>query len=79
MAMPAAVESAYEIIDLWEEVQRLRMENAHLKEFRQKYFDEVQNSINHSGAMIGSILGALVDPNSRISKLHALEAAQEAK
>lgn len=63
------VDFAYQIIDLHEENLRLRSENEHLREYKQKYFDELDTSINHSKAMMGNLLTAMIDPNSRLNKM----------
>lgn len=76
--MPTVVDMAYEIIDLHEENMRLRSEVEFYKPFEQMYFAELDKSIEHSGAMTGHLLSAVLDPESVISKGHKAIAAERA-
>lgn len=67
-ALPLAVQMAREVLAMHEENEWLRAEVAELKEFRQKYLDELQHGINHSGQLIGTVLGAILDPGSRFNR-----------
>lgn len=67
MSKPIAVQMAYEVIDLYRENMRLRSENEELREYRQKYIDELNGSIKHNEQLMGTMLGALLDKDSVIS------------
>lgn len=62
------VEMAYQIIDMHEEILRLRADVEYYKPYQQMYMDELNNGIKSSQEMIGTMLVAALDPNSIINK-----------
>lgn len=50
--MPQAVVNAYEIVELWEENQRLRAEIDELREYKQKYHEELDAGVKHGEQMM---------------------------
>jgi hypothetical protein len=69
------VELAYQIIDLHEENERLRHRVAVLEDIRQMQTKSIQSSTDANREMMGSVLVALLDPNSRIHRLFDGEAS----
>jgi len=59
---PMAVQIAYETVAIHKELVRLRGEVEELIEYKQKYFDLLDESINHSGSMIGGMLKLAMVP-----------------
>lgn len=66
-----AVDLAYQIIELHEENAHLRRELEHYKALYEMHRDDMENSIQHSKQLIGTMLAAVIDPNSVINKGHA--------
>lgn len=64
------VKMAYAIIDMNEELYELRNAKREAEEWRAKYLGALDDSINHSQAMIGNILQAAVDPDSGLNRMH---------
>jgi hypothetical protein len=71
---PLAVAMAREVLDMYAENQRLRRQLAEMDDYRKKYVESLQHGIDHNAGLIGTVLSALVDPESRISKAFAAEA-----
>lgn len=74
---PLAVRLAREVLDMHHELQELRAEVAELREYRQKYIEELDRSINHSNQMIGGLLSLAMKPGvlDAIGKANEAEAA----
>lgn len=73
------VDFARQIIRMDNELHDLRLQVEDLKEYKQKYFDLQNESINHSRVMIGHVLTAALDPESRLNKMQRALAEKEAK
>lgn len=52
----SAVDTAYEIVDMHRKLVRLQAEVFELQEYKQKYFDLLDQSIAHGEHMIGGLL-----------------------
>lgn len=52
--------AANEVLDMFNEVQYLRRENEELKDYRQKYIDLLNGSIEHNEKIIGGLLGVAI-------------------
>lgn len=52
----SVVDMAYEIVDMHRMIQKLSSEIEDLREYKQKYFDLLNGSIEHGEKMIGGIL-----------------------
>lgn len=52
----SAVDMAYEIVDMHRLIQKLSDEVEDLREYKQKYFDLLNGSIEHGEKMIGGLL-----------------------
>lgn len=70
---PMAVQMAEEVLGMHHELQRLRAENAELREYRDKYLAELNAGIAHSQHMIGGLLELALKPGV----LDAVAAANE--
>lgn len=57
---PPAVRNAYQVIELWHELQRLHRENIDLKRYRKLYLDELKSGIKHGEKMMGIVLDGLL-------------------
>jgi hypothetical protein len=58
--MPEAVAAAYQVVDLWEENQRLRHELARSEKYEKLYNDEIMAGVRHGEKMMGSWLELLL-------------------
>ena len=75
----SVVDMAYQIIDMHDRIQTLEREVAYYKPYQKMYTDSLNESIAASGAMIGTMLSAAMDPNSVINKgFAAIEAEKSA-
>jgi uncharacterized membrane protein len=63
-SVPMAVQMAEEVMNMHHELQRLREENAELREYRDKYMQELDNSIAHSHHMMGGLLQLALKPGA---------------
>ena len=52
--------AANEVLDMFNEVQHLRRENEELKDYRQKYVDLLNGTIEHNKQMVAGLLGVAV-------------------
>jgi len=52
----SAVDLAYEIVSMDNELMRLRAENEELREYREKYIALLNESIAHGQHMVGGLL-----------------------
>lgn len=66
--MKLAVQLANEVLDMHDEIQRLRADVAHYKEYEQKYQDLLTDGIHHGEQMMSSVLSALINPDSRFNR-----------
>lgn len=60
--MKSVVDFAHQIIDMDRDLRLLRDEVEELREYRQKYFDDLNNSIKHSGHMLSGMLELAMKP-----------------
>lgn len=58
--IPQSVLNAYEIVELWEENQRLRAEVNDLREYKQKYSDELDAGVKHGEQMMAGWLKLII-------------------
>jgi hypothetical protein len=72
-SVPLAVQMAEEVLNMHHELERLREECAELREYRDKYIDEMNRGIAHSQHMIGGLLELAMKPGV----LDAVAAANE--
>ena len=61
-SVPMAVQMAEEVLNMHHELERLREECAELREYRDKYLAELDNSIAHNQHMIGGLLELAMTP-----------------
>jgi hypothetical protein len=54
--VPLAVQMADDVLGMHEELQRLRAENAELREYRKKYLAELDAGIAHGQHMVPGLL-----------------------
>lgn len=52
----SAIDMAYEIVDMHRKLERLQGEVFELQEYKQKYFDLLNQSVAHGEHMIGGLL-----------------------
>lgn len=71
--VPLAVQMAEEVLHMHHELERLREECAELREYRDKYIEEMNRGIAHSKHMIGGLLKLAMKPGV----LDAVAAANE--
>lgn len=62
MKFPDVVNFAHDILDMNQELVMLRKEVERLKEYEQKYFDLLSESIKHGQDMMGNILMLTLTP-----------------
>lgn len=62
MKFPEVINFAHDILDMHRELVQLRQEVERLKEYEQKYFDLLSESIIHSQDMMGNILMLTLTP-----------------
>ncbi len=67
----SVVSMAQQVIDMDWELRRLRAENAELRDYRQKYLDELHGGIAHSAHMIGGLLQIAMKPGVMDAIRHA--------
>ena len=58
--MNIATELAHQILDMQDELEFLRRENARLREYKEMYHKEVKGSIEYSNQMIGGLLSLVL-------------------
>jgi len=66
--IPAVIDFAYEVINLYEENFRLRQELNHYKELDKISIEQIERSNKHTKEMTGIIFKAILDPESTINK-----------
>ena len=54
--MPQSVIAAYEVVELWEENQRLNAQLEELREYKQKYHAELDAGVKHGEQMMAGWL-----------------------
>lgn len=59
---PTVVDFAHQVLDMHDRVQQLEAENAELREYRQRYVDELHRGIAHSGHMLTGMLELAMKP-----------------
>lgn len=59
---PAAVDLAYEVIDMYERIQQLEFEVARLRDYERKYHDEVMAGIRHGEKMMSGLFAIAMTP-----------------
>lgn len=60
---------AREVRDMDSELWALRREVEELREYRDKYLDLLNSSIEHNERMLGNVLEACLDPNSNLQQM----------
>ena len=73
--IPSVVFMAQEILDMQYELERLRDENAELRDYRRKYTQLLQESIDHSGHMMCGMLELAMKPGVMQAIAKAYEVA----
>jgi hypothetical protein len=63
--IPNVVDLAYQIIQLHQQVEYLKEENEGLREYRQKYSDLLNSSLDHSREMTANILIGILAKSER--------------
>lgn len=61
-AIPSCVEAAFEIVDMYHELQALRAEVEELREYERKYRELLDSSISHGNHMMRSMLELTLKP-----------------
>lgn len=61
-SVPMAVQMAEEVLTMHRELERLREECAVLREYRDKYIEEMNRGIANSQHMIGGLLALAMKP-----------------
>ena len=72
-SVPLAVQMAEEVLGMHDELERLRAENAELREYRKKYLAELDAGIAHGQHMMCGLLELAMKPGV----LDAVAAANE--
>lgn len=70
---PMAVQIAEEVLGMHRELERLRAEDAELREYREKYIKELNSGIVHSQRIISGIVELAMKPGV----MDAIAAANE--
>jgi regulator of replication initiation timing len=61
--MSHVIDLAYQIIELHEENKELRMEVESLRQYKQAYLDQLDESVKHGETMMGLMLTGILNGN----------------
>ena len=76
---PDVVDFAYQIIAMHEENEHLRQQLDHYKELHRIHLEGAKKSMDNSKNLIGTMLSAVLDPESAINKGYSALEREEQK